>query len=225
MALPGQQPSRSALSQHGAARRAPAPLCPQPTWRCPPTSARCPHQTGRLPFTFHCARPLRASRRLQRLQPALRKDGGSDCGRLNSREAAKSAHKGGWSRGSRAADPWIRCRGRTRRCRWRSRAGTGQLRAGDALRQRGCVCGAGPAGRGRARGNEPRALCPQRSPPPPSPASAGSSCRTSPAGTPGPARPPDKVRLHPRTSIPAPVLLAGLQTCGINLKLKTKRNK
>ncbi|XP_035197904.1 CDK5 regulatory subunit-associated protein 2 isoform X2 [Oxyura jamaicensis] len=33
-------------------------------------------------------------RRLQRLHPGRRKDGGSDCGRLNSSEAAKAAHKG-----------------------------------------------------------------------------------------------------------------------------------
>lgn len=56
-----------------------------------------------------CALP----RWLQRLQLARRKDGGSDCGRLNSREAAKSAHKGAGSCGSCAADPWIRCQGRT----------------------------------------------------------------------------------------------------------------
>ncbi|XP_039576070.1 CDK5 regulatory subunit-associated protein 2 isoform X2 [Passer montanus] len=124
----GRHPPRSALTQHG---------------RRPRSSARCPHQTGRPPFTPHCARPPLAPRRLRRLQRAARKDGGSDCGRLNSREAAKSAHKGGGRRGSRAADPWIRCRGRTRRCRWRSRA-------------------------------------------------ASSSCRTSPAGTPSPARPADK---------------------------------
>ncbi|XP_074412155.1 CDK5 regulatory subunit-associated protein 2 isoform X3 [Zonotrichia albicollis] len=74
---PGRYPPRSALSQHG---------------RCSPSSASCPHQTWRLPFTSHCARPPRAPQRLRRLQRARRKDGGSDCGRLNSREAAKAAH-------------------------------------------------------------------------------------------------------------------------------------
>lgn len=141
----GRHPPLSALSQHG---------------RCPLCSARCPHQTWRLPFTSHCARPLRAPRLLRRLQRARRKDGGSDCGRLNSREAAKAAHKGGGRRGSRAADPWIRCRGRTRRCRCRSRAGTGKLQGGDARGSRGACGGAGPAGRGRAQGDEPAVVVP-----------------------------------------------------------------
>ncbi|KAM6336977.1 CDK5 regulatory subunit-associated protein 2 isoform 4-T4 [Alca torda] len=63
---------------------------------------------------------------LQRLHHRRRKDGGSDCGRLNSSEAAKAAHKGagaltaGGTRGP--VPPWTRCRGRTRRCRWRLRA-------------------------------------------------------------------------------------------------------
>lgn len=150
---PGRHPPRSALSQHG---------------RCPPRLASCPHQTWRLPFTSHCARPPRPPRRLRRLQRARRKDGGSDCGRLNSREAAKAAHKGGGRRGSRAADPWIRCRGRTRRCRCRSRAGTEELRGGDALGSAGRVAGPGPPAADGLGGTSPALsallLLPQRPP-------------------------------------------------------------
>ncbi|KAM8995690.1 CDK5 regulatory subunit-associated protein 2 isoform 4-T4 [Ara ararauna] len=72
-------PRRSALSQHGA---------------YPLHFSHCPHQTWRFPFSFYMPAPHSLPRWLQRLRLRRRKDGGSDCGCLNSSGAAKAAHKG-----------------------------------------------------------------------------------------------------------------------------------